>query len=396
MTEGLDVEPNQGPVTIGIVVGEASGDILGAGLMAALKNFYPQATFVGIGGPRMLAQGFESMFPQDRLAVMGLIEPLKRLPELLSIRRRLIQYFCESRPIVVIGIDAPDFNLTLEQKVRAAGIKTVHYVSPSVWAWRQSRVKKIAKAVDLMLTLLPFEAQFYQKHQIPVEFVGHPLADDISFENPQAHALRALGLRDKQLNEPVIALLPGSRSMEVQRLGDVFIDAAQVLAKRYPKARFIVPSANAKRHRQLKEMLSERAQGLEIDLVEGQSQTVMQAADVVLMASGTTSLEALLLKRPMVIAYIVAPLTYQIVKRMVRVKFVGLPNLLAGREIVPEYIQAAATAEKLAEAVMSWLEKDPSEIERVLDEFESIHRVLRQNASSRAAFCIHNLIQGNA
>jgi len=290
---------------IGIVVGEASGDILGAALMTALRKRFPDAEFSGIGGPRMLALGFHSFFPQDRLAVMGLVEPLKRLPELLKIRRFLRDHFISQPPAVFIGIDAPDFNLTLEGDLKEKGIPTVHYVSPSVWAWRQKRVLKIARSVDLMLTLLPFEAKFYEQHQVPVAFVGHHLADEIPLQIDQKAARESLHIAP---DARVVALLPGSRSGEVERLGTIFMQMAALCFARDPTLQFVIPAANADRYRQLHLQLSSFVD-YPIQLVNGRSQLVMSAADVVVMASGTTTLEALLLKRPMIIAYKVAGLS---------------------------------------------------------------------------------------
>lgn len=379
---------------IAVVVGEASGDLLGAGLMQALKQRFPSAQFIGIGGPRMIAEGFESLFPQDRLAVMGLVEPLKRLPELLSMRQQLIDCFINIKPLVVIGIDAPAFNTDLELAVRRAGIKTVHYVSPSVWAWRQGRIKKIAKAVDLMLTLLPFEAQIYRDHQVPVKFVGHPLADEIPLKSAQADALKALNLAEKAESEAIIALLPGSRSSEVQKLAPVFLQAAALLQRRIKHVRFLIPSANDRRHQQLSSIIQTYGRELPITLIHGQSLQVMAAADVVLMASGTTTLEALLLKRPMVIAYKVAALSYWLFKMLVRVKFIGLPNLLAGREVVPEFIQHRATPEQLCSALEKWLKGDCEARQALIAEFDGIHRQLRQDANNSAAAAICNMLEG--
>lgn len=373
---------------IGIVVGEASGDILGAALMKSLRKQFPEAEFCGIGGPLMLAQGFQSFFPQDRLAVMGLVEPLKRLPELLRIRRFLIEHFINNPPTVFIGIDSPDFNLTIEEKLKAAGIATVHYVSPSVWAWRQKRIVKIARSVDLMLTLLPFEAEFYQKHQVPVAFVGHHLADEIPLDIDQ-HAAR------QQFHIPqdarVMALLPGSRHSEVEKLGALFLQAAALCFKRDPSLRFIIPAANPDRYRQLHLLLDDYAD-LPIQLVQGQSQQVMIAADVLLIASGTTALEAMLLKRPMVIAYRLAWLSWAILSRMVKTPFVGLPNLLAGRSMVPELLQDNATAEKMSAALMHYFDF-PEQAEALKLEFYHMHQQLRRNASDRAAQAITALIR---
>lgn len=380
------------PLTIGIVVGEASGDILGAGLMRSLRKRYPDACFVGIGGPKMLAEGFQSLFAQDRLAVMGFVEPLARLPELLSIRRQLKAYFKLHRPAVFIGIDSPDFNLGLELSLRDVGLKTVHYVSPSVWAWRQGRVKKIAKAVDLMLTLLPFEADFYVRHNVPVEFVGHPLADEIARKPDVQKAWRELGLAPAESGETVVALLPGSRSGEVARMGAVFLQAAAILCQSHEQIRFIIPSANERRHQQLQEIIAEHGKMLSVILVEGHSHQVMTVADVVLMASGTTTLEAMLLKKPMVIAYKVGAFSYWLFRKLVKVKHIGLPNLLAGRGLVPEFIQDAATPAALAQALEQLLNNDTGEADRVVETFDELHVRLQQNADERAAAAIVRLI----
>lgn len=374
---------------IGVVVGEASGDTLGAGLMQELQAIYPQAEFVGIGGPKMLALGFQSLFPQDRLAVMGLVEPLKRLPELLSIRKSLKQYFISQPPAVFIGIDAPDFNLSLERSLRSAGIKTAHYVSPSVWAWRQGRVKTIAKAVDLMLTLFPFEKKFYSDHQVHAEFVGHPLADQIPL-HPDMSGARSRLLMEPLADTPVVALLPGSRAGEVERMAPIFLEAARHCAQKLPGSVFLIPAASPKRKQQLTEILKDFSD-LNLRLFDGQSQDVMAAADALLIASGTTTLEALLLKKPMVIAYKVAPLTFWILSRLVKVKSIGLPNLLAQKELVSEYIQEAAQPRALADRLVELLcdSSERSELERA---YLDIHTALKQNASAKAAKAIAHLI----
>lgn len=383
----------QPPLIIGIVVGEASGDMLGAGLMRALKKHFPNAIFQGIGGPKMLAEGFDSLFPQDRLAVMGLVEPLARLPELLRIRRCLRQHFLAQRPDVFIGIDSPDFNLDLELSLRKQGIKTVHYVSPSVWAWRQGRIKKIAKAVDLMLTLLPFEADFYRKNDVPVAYVGHPLADEIPLQPNPLAARSALQLGEIAQGKHVVALMPGSRSGEVSRMGPLFWQVADYCAAKQKNLLFLVPSASASRHRQLEEQLGELSANLPIRLVEGQSHQVMEAADVVVMASGTTTLEAMLLKRPMIIAYKVAALTYALLSRLVKVKFIGLPNLLANQAVVPEFIQERATPVAIGDALLNYL-NNPTTTEKLMGTFEELHLQLRQNSDEQAARAIVQLIRG--
>lgn len=368
---------------IALVAGEASGDILGAGLMQALKARHPQVEFIGVGGPRMEAEGLVSAFPMERLAVMGLVEVLGRLRELLARRKRLIRDLIEARPDVFIGIDAPDFNLTLELKLRQAGIKTVHYVSPSVWAWRQKRVLKIREACDLMLTLFPFEARFYLEHQVPVRFVGHPLANTIALQADRVAAREVLGLAQE---DAVVALLPGSRGGEVARLGALFLDAAERLRTLRPGVQFVLPCANAERRAQLEAMLAGR--DLPLRLLDGRSHEALAACDAVLIASGTATLEALLHKRPMVVAYKVAPLTYRILRRLVKSPYISLPNLLAERMLVPELIQDAATPDALAQALAPLLEDGAVQTEG----FDVIHRALRQDASQQAADAVLKLV----
>ena len=371
------------PLTVALVAGEASGDILGAGLMQALRAHHPTVEFVGVGGPRMEAQGLASYFPQERLAVMGLVEVLGRLPELLKRRKRLLKTLLEVRPDVFIGIDAPDFNLDLALKLRRAGIKTVHYVSPSVWAWRQKRVLKIRDACDLMLTLFPFEAKFYDAHQVAVRFVGHPLADTIPLVSDRAAARALLNLPQEGL---IVALMPGSRGGEVGRLGELFLAAADRLRSMRPGIRFVVPCASPERRAQLEQMLSGR--DLPLTLLDGCSHEALAACNAVLIASGTATLEALLYKRPMVVAYSVAPLTFRILKRLVKSPYVALPNLLAQRLLVPELLQDAATPDAMAQLLSPLLDNG----DRQTEGFDAIHRTLRCDASSQAADAVLDLI----
>lgn len=368
---------------VALVAGEASGDILGAGLMQALRVRHPQVEFIGVGGPLMEAEGLSSYFPMERLAVMGLVEVLGRLPELLLRRRRLVTALISAKPDVFIGIDAPDFNLDLELKLRRAGIKTVHYVSPSVWAWRQKRVLKIRQACDLMLTLFPFEAQFYDAHQVAVRFVGHPLADAIA---PQVDRAAARAALDLPADGPVVALLPGSRGSEVARLGGLFLDAAVRLRALRPGIRFVLPCASPERRAQLEQQLVGR--DLPLTLLDGRSHLALAACDAVLIASGTATLEALLHKRPMVVAYKVSPMTYRILKRLVKSPYISLPNLLAERLLVPELIQDAATPEALAQTLAPLLEGGEVQTEG----FDVIHRALRRDASAQAADAVLKLL----
>ncbi|MGN8123974.1 lipid-A-disaccharide synthase [Pseudomonas sp. 22082] len=367
---------------IALVAGEASGDILGAGLMRALKAQHPAVEFIGVGGPLMQAEGLTSYFPMERLSVMGLVEVLGRLRELLKRRKDLIATLIAEKPDVFIGIDAPDFNLNIELKLRQAGIKTVHYVSPSVWAWRQKRVLRIREGCDLMLTLLPFEASFYEEKGVPVRFVGHTLADTIPLEADRAAARAELGLPDG----PLVALMPGSRGGEVSRLGALFLDTAERLRAMRPGVRFVIPCANPERRAQLEELLAGR--DLPVTLLNGQSHLALAACNAVLIASGTATLEALLYKRPMVVAYRLAPLTFWILKRMVKSPYVSLPNLLAQRLLVPELLQDDATVEALAQTLSPLIDGGEEQTRG----FDEIHRTLRLDASNQAADAVLNLI----
>ena len=371
-----------GVLRIALVAGEASGDILGSGLMRAIKARHPDAQFIGVGGPLMEAEGMVSYFPMERLSVMGLVEVLGRLRELLAKRKVLIQTLINEKPDVFIGIDAPDFTLNIELQLRRAGIKTVHYVSPSVWAWRQKRVLKIREGCDLMLTLLPFEARFYEEKGVPVKFVGHPLADTIPLEADRAAARAELGLGDG----PVVALMPGSRGGEVGRLGSLFLDAAQLLLAQRPGLRFVLPCASPQRRAQIEQLLQGRE--LPLTLLDGGSHLALAACDAVLIASGTATLEALLYKRPMVVAYRMAPITFWILKRLVKSPYVSLPNLLAQRLLVPELLQDDATVEALAQTLSPLIDGGEEQTRG----FDEIHRTLRLDASNQAADAVLNLI----
>ncbi|MEE4099929.1 lipid-A-disaccharide synthase [Pseudomonas viridiflava] len=371
------------PLRIALVAGEASGDILGSGLMRAIKARHPDAELIGVGGPLMEAQGMQSYFPMERLSVMGLVEVLGRLRELLARRKLLVQTLIDEKPDVFIGIDAPDFTLNIELQLRRAGIKTVHYVSPSVWAWRQKRVLKIREGCDLMLTLLPFEARFYEEKGVPVRFVGHPLADTIPLESDRAAARGELGLAG---DVPVVALMPGSRGGEVGRLGTLFFDAAERLLAQRPTLRFVLPCASPQRRTQIEELLQGR--DLPITLLDGRSHTALAACNAVLIASGTATLEALLYKRPMVVAYRMAPVTFWILKRLVKSPYVSLPNLLAQRLLVPELLQDAATPEALAETLLPLIDEGQAQTQG----FDEIHRTLRRDASNQAADAVLSLL----
>ena len=374
-------------LTVGIVAGEASGDQLAAPLMRAIKNRFPNATFRGIGGEKMLAEGFLSYFPQDRLAVMGLIEPLKRLPELLRIRRFLEKEFLAHPPDIFIGIDSPDFNLGLEIELKKAGIKTVHYVSPSVWAWRQKRIFKIAKAVDLMLTLFPFELPIYQKHRIAAVCVGHTLADQIPHEINVDEAKTKLSL---PTDCRYVAILPGSRANEVARMAPVMIEVARRVQQQMSGVRFLIAAASEGRRLQIENFLNSNKE-LPISLIDGQSLDVMAASDVVVMASGTTTLEAMLLKKPMVVTYKMAAFSFWLLSRLVKVRWVGLPNLLANKGVVPEFLQNQAQPAIIADAVLNYL-NDGSAVEELKQLFLEQHRMLQLDASEKAACAIVELL----
>ena len=375
---------------IAIVAGEASGDILGAGLIVELKKRYPEASFFGVGGDRMKAEGFYSLFPLDRLSVMGFIEPLKRLPELFHIRKTLVQAAIAKKIDLFIGIDSPDFNLGIAKRLKKRGIKTCHYVSPSVWAWRQGRIKGIKASVDLMLTLLPFEAQFYQDHQVPVAFVGHPLADQIPIEPNPLDAKKNLGLVE---NEDYLAVMPGSREGEVARLAELFLKVADELLNSYPDLHFLIPAANSARMKQLKMLLDQAPKKVKntVTLIDGQSQDVMLASKAVLLASGTTALEAMLLKKPMVVSYKLTPLTYAIVSRLIRCDYVSLPNLLADKALVPELLQEEATVENLSSTMLPLLNDENARLAQV-EAFTDLHKKLKQNADVKAAEAISQLL----
>lgn len=370
-----------------MVAGEASGDILGAGLVKALKAQYPDAQFVGIGGPRMIAEGFDSLYPMERLSVMGLFEVLGRLPELLKIRKNLFKQIKALNPDVFIGIDAPDFNLSLEKKLKDSGLKTVHYVSPSVWAWREKRVFKIKDAVDLVLCLFPFEVDFYKKYDVPAVCVGHTLADAIEL-NPDVDKARS----DLSISgdHPVVAILPGSRQGEVGRLGELFLQTAERVQEKIPNVKFLIPAANEDRRKQLQEILSTH-ESIDVTLLNGQSREAMTASDVVLMASGTAALEGMLLKKPLVVSYKLSAMTAFFLSRMLTQKFVSLPNLLAQKELIPEILQDDANPQSLSDALLVFLQ-DKSASEGLYDEFLKLHKLLRLNADDAAAKAVSELI----
>ena len=370
-----------------LVAGELSGDRLGASLIQALKQRYPQAQFRGIGGPDMQAQGLHSVEPLETLSVMGLVEVLRHLPQLLRVRRQLIKDAQAWQADLMIGIDAPDFNLGLEKRLKQKGIKTAHFVSPSVWAWRQGRLKSIKRSIDLMLTLFPFEADFYQRHQIPVAFVGHPAADRLPLVADPLKARTELQIAPQAR---VVALLPGSRQGEVERLGPVFLQTAQKLKLIFPELIFVLPAATPARYQQLAQLLKTHPVE-DLLLLQGQSDLALQASDACLLASGTITLEALFCKCPMVVAYRLAPLSWWILKRLVKLDWVSLPNLLAQKPLVTERLQEAATPAQLAEDLGALLNQ-PEQANQQTQAFYQLHQQLQRHAGQQAALALEFLL----
>ena len=378
--------PNTQTPTFAIIVGEHSGDTLGAGLVKELQQRYPQAKFNGIGGPKMEALGFESLFAMEELAVMGIVEVLGRLRRLLHVRKTIVQYFTDNRPDVFIGIDAPDFNLTVEGKLKAVGIKTVHYVSPSVWAWREKRIFKIDKATDMVLSLLPFEKDFYDKHNVACTFVGHPLADQIPMYSDKQQAREKLELDG---SAKYLAIMPGSRSSELNMLLPDFLATAKILKKSHPDLQFVAPVINDIREQQFKELWQQHAPELDIKIVNNDTETVMASADCLLTASGTVTLEAALVKRPMVVAYKFNWLTAIIGRIMIKLEWFSLPNLLVKKSLIPELLQEQVTPDNLAIQVEPLLYDAQDEL---VQEFTNIHVMLKQDASKKAADAVEKLL----
>lgn len=381
------------PLRIGIVAGEASGDILGAGLIRALRQRYPQAEFEGIGGELMLAEGCTALYPLERLSVMGLVEVLGRLPELLRARKRLVRHFINNPPDLFIGIDAPDFTLGMERQLKQAGIPTVHYVSPSVWAWKRKRIFKIKHSTDLLLTLFPFEAEVYQPTGQNLRFVGHPLADSIPAElDFDAAWSRYRGAGEE--GHRMVALLPGSRGSEIKYLARPFLETARRLQAERSDLSFVLPAANQRRYEQLEQLIQADFSDLNLTLCLQGSREVMAVADAILIASGTATLEACLLQKPMVVAYRMAGLTYSLYSRMIKSRWISLPNVLAGEEMVPEVLQNRVTPEVLAPLVLRALE-DTEYRRRLARVFGCIGDQLRQNASERAADAVAELLEAS-
>ena len=370
------------PIRIGMVAGEPSGDILAAGMVAELKRQYPDAIIEGIGGPNMIDAGFHSLFDMETLSVMGLVEVLAHLPAILKVKKQLLAHFEQNPPDIFVGVDAPDFNLRVEKALKARGIKTMHYVSPTVWAWREKRIHKIAKAANRVLGLFPFEQQVYDKYNVPYTFVGHTMADAIALEPDQSAARQVLGVDSKA---PVLAVLPGSRRGEVDTLLPVFLETIEAIHAKRSDIQFLIPAANEHRLAQIKALLLEADNAearLPIQVTQGTSRDAMIASDVILLASGTATLEAMLCKRPMVAAYSLAPLTYKIMQRLYKAPFFTLPNLLANEAIIPELLQEEVNAENMSKQLLNFFESDNSAL---IARFTDLHHTLKCNADKTAA-----------
>ena len=379
--------------TIALVAGEVSGDILGAGLIRALKVKYPNARFVGIAGERMIAEGCETLVDMEEIAVMGLAEIVKHLPRLLKIRKMVVETMSAQKPDIFIGIDAPEFNLYVEDKLKAQGIKTVHYVSPSVWAWRQKRIYKIARATDLVLAFLPFEKAFYDRFNVPCCSVGHTMADSIPLKPDRHEACNVLNIDEKQ---SYMAILVGSRSAEVELLSTPFLQTALRLKEKFPDLKFLVPLINQKRRQQFEQFKARLAPDLDMILLDGNARQAMIVAEVTLLASGTAALECMLCKSPMVVGYRMKPLTYFLAKHLVKTPYISLPNLLADEMLVPEMIQEDCTAEKLTETLIPYLEQDESAVQNrhvLIQRFTELHQQIQCDADKQAAQAVIDLLE---
>ena len=381
----------QGSTHVAMVAGEASGDLLGSHLIAALKARRSGLRFSGIGGPKMLAEGLEGLYPIERLSVRGYAEVLSQYRAITDMRRQLARRLLEERPALYIGIDSSDFNLDLERRLKDAGIPTVQYVSPSIWAWRGWRVRRIARSVSHVLALFPFEPALYEKAGVSVTYVGHPLADVIPFECDKGQARAQLRL---PAGQPVVALLPGSRRAELDYMGELFVRAALRLREVLPQVHFVCPTASRATREQFAAALQRHGGGeLDLTLLYGHSHEALAAADVALVASGTATLETALIKTPMVIAYRQSPVTWALMRRMIYLPYIGLPNILAGEAFVPEFIQNRATPEALAEALGALLQ-DRDAQQRQIERFRAIHATLRQDTAQKAADAVLGVLDG--
>lgn len=374
-------------LTVALVAGETSGDILGAGLIRSLKKHHPNIQFVGIAGPQMQAEGCKAWYEMEELSVMGIVEVLGRLRRILAIRRDITKLLIELKPDIFIGIDAPDFNLSLEGKLKQAGIKTIHYVSPSVWAWKQKRVFKIKRNTNLILAFLPFEKAFYDKFDVPCRFIGHKMADDIPLEPDQTAMRQQLGI---PLDCQCLALLPGSRHAEVTLLSEPFLKAAQLLRNKFPDLHIVVPLANEKRRQEFEQIKAEIVPQLNVQLLDGHAREAMIASNAAILASGTVALECMLAKCPMVVGYKMKAFTFWLAKKLIKTPYVSLPNILAGKEIVPELLQHDCTPENIANHVLPFLESDNTELKAT---FLALHKQIRCNADEQAAQAVLDVLE---
>ena len=374
-------------LTIALVAGETSGDILGAGLIRTLKKHHPNIKFVGIAGPLMQTEGCQAWYEMDELSVMGIVEVLGRLRRILAIRRDITKRLIDLKPDVFIGIDAPDFNLSLEGKLKQAGIKTIHYVSPSVWAWKQKRVFKIKRNTNLILAFLPFEKAFYDKFDVPCRFIGHKMADDIPLEPDQTAMRQQLGI---PVDCQCLALLPGSRHAEVTLLSEPFLKAAQLLRDKFPDLHIVVPLVNSKRRAEFEQIKAEIAPELKLQLLDGHAREAMIASNAAILASGTVALECMLAKCPMVVGYKMKAFTFWLAKKLIKTPYVSLPNIIAGKEIVPELLQHDCTPENIANHVLPFLESDNTELKAT---FLALHKQIRCNADEQAAQAVLDVLE---
>ncbi|KTD69203.1 lipid-A-disaccharide synthase [Legionella steelei] len=381
------MDTSKTPTRIAIVAGEASGDLLGAGLIRELKKHLPDIEWMGIGGPEMIREGFNSRIDMQRLSVMGISDALLHYPKLFKIRKMLYKEWQKNPPDVFIGIDYPYFNLSLELRLKKLGIKTVHLVSPKIWAWRQKRVFYIKEAVDLILTLFPFEEVLYKKFDVPVRYIGHPLADHIDIDIDAAPIRKQLGFSTQ---DKIISVLPGSRASEIKYMGPLFLDVMHELTTQMPDLQFIVPTANANLKALFLQQVASKGYDLKLKILDGQSREAMLASDFAIVKSGTATLEAMLLKRPMVVAFKWSALNHAIIAPQVKIPFISLPNILANQKLIPEFIQSEALARPIAQKVFQLLNSTDTEEQK--KQFTSIHHCLKQNANEKAALAIYQLL----
>ncbi|MGP1932890.1 MAG: lipid-A-disaccharide synthase [Arsenophonus sp. ET-YP4-MAG3] len=389
MINNHQISIQQRPLTIGLVAGERSGDMLGTGLIRAIKQQIPNACFIGVAGPLMQAEKCEAWYEMEELSVMGIIEVLWRLPRLLQIRIDLTKRFIKLQPDVFVGIDSPDFNITLEKKLKKKGIKTIHYVSPSIWAWRQDRVFKIKEATDLVLSLLPFEKKFYDPYNVPCRFIGHRMADIISLK-PDKYAAR---LKLNIIHDvKCLTILPGSRYIEIKMLSADFLRAAKILSKDFPNLQILVPIVKKEYRQYFEKIYKKVCPDLTLKILDGQAQLAMMASDITLLASGTAALECMLVKCPMVIGYRMKSMTYWLVKYLVKISFISLPNLLAGKELVKEFIQKKCQPEQLAFS-LKYLLENKKKVKLLKKNFLKFHKSLRCHADEQAAKAVLEVIK---